>query len=154
MLYDEARFEPLTEAPWAAAAVEDAIAEIVADVAAAFDPDRFWPAHSWDSDDGEAQLPLKGLYVGAGGVIWALDALRRQGHAETPLDLAAAALRLLELWRAEPDWYADFLDGETHAHPASLLWGETGLLLAAFRVAPHPALADELHALSGRTSPT
>jgi hypothetical protein len=35
---------------------------------------------------------LKNLYVGAAGVIWALDAVRRRGHAETSLDLAAAAL--------------------------------------------------------------
>jgi hypothetical protein len=147
VLYDKARFEPLTDEPWDSAAARDAIAAIVADADAAFDPDRFWPAHAWDSDDGEAQLPLKGLYVGAAGVIWALDALRRAGHAETSLDLAAAAQRLLELWRAEPDWYADFLDGETHAHPAALLWGETGLLLVAFRLSPDAALADELHAL-------
>ena len=33
------------------------------------------------------------LYVGASGVIWALDALGRAGHAETSLDLQAAALR-------------------------------------------------------------
>jgi hypothetical protein len=32
-------------------------------------------------------------------VIWALDALRRRGHAETSLDLADAALRTLELKR-------------------------------------------------------
>jgi lanthionine synthetase-like protein len=147
VLYDRARFEPVTEEPWSPARVRDAIGAIVADVDAAFAPDSFWPAFPWDSDDGEAQLPLKGLYVGAAGVIWALDTLRRDGHAETSLDLAGAALRLLDLWRAEPDWYFDFLDGETHAHPASLLWGETGLLLAAFRVAPDPALADELHAL-------
>jgi lanthionine synthetase-like protein len=147
VLYDGDRFEPLTEEPWDAAAVEEEIGAIVGDADAAFDPDGFWPAHAWDSDDGEAQLPLKGLYVGAAGVIWALDALRRTGHAESSLDLAAAALRLLELWRAEPDWYIDFLDGETHAHPAALLWGETGPLLAAFRLAPDAALADELHAL-------
>ncbi len=36
---------------------------------------------------------LKNLYVGAAGVIWALDALRRRGHAETSLDLAAAVVR-------------------------------------------------------------
>jgi hypothetical protein len=37
------------------------------------------------------------LYVGAAGVIWALDALRRRGHAATSLDLPDAALRTLEL---------------------------------------------------------
>ena len=71
---------------------------------------------------------MKTLYVGAAGVIWALDALRRSGHAETSLDLDGAAVRALELQRAEPD----VAEGETHYHPAALLQGETGPLLVAF----------------------
>jgi lantibiotic modifying enzyme len=85
---------------------------------------------------------MKNLYVGAAGVIWALDGLRRRGHAETSLDLAAAALRTLELERAEPDSTAD-----EHYHPAALLCGETGPLLVAFLLAPDTALADDLHGL-------
>ena len=99
MLYEPAEFEPLTDEPWDPARVVDAIAAIVADADAAFDPDALWPAHEWDG--WEEPLPLKNLYVGAAGVIWALDALRRRGHAETSLDLAAAALRTLELERAD-----------------------------------------------------
>ena len=75
-------------------------------------------------------------------MIWALDGLRRRGHAETSLDLVAAALRTLELERAEPDSTAD-----EHYHPAALLCGETGPLLVAFRLAPDRALADDLNAL-------
>jgi len=62
-------------------------------------------------------------------VIWAIDALRRRGYAETFLDLAGAALRALELERAEPDSADD-----PHARPAALLRGETGPLLVAFRL--------------------
>src|SRR2546423_3612071 len=142
VLYDPAQFERLSDEPWDAARVEDAIAAIVADADAAFDPDALWPAHEWDG--WQEPLPLKNLYVGAAGVIWALDALRRRGHAETSLDLVHAALRTLELWRAEPD----FMAGETHSHPAALLRGETGPLLVAFRLAPDPALADDLHLLA------
>src|SRR5919206_3924115 len=145
MLYDPAQFERLTDEPWVPARVEDAIAAIVSDADAAFDPEALWPAHEWDG--WEEPLPLKNLYVGAAGVIWALDALRRRGHAETSLDLAAAALQTLELWRAEPEWYVDFMAGETHAHPAALLQGETGPLLVAFRLAPDATLADDLHSL-------
>ncbi len=140
MLYEPAQFEPLTDELWDPARIVDAIAAIIADVDAAFDPDALWPAHEWDG--WQTPLPLKNLYVGAAGVIWALDALRRRGHAESTLDLADAALRTLELWRAEPD----FMAGETHSHPAALLRGETGPLLIAFRLAPNPALADDLHA--------
>jgi hypothetical protein len=140
VLYDPAQFERLTDEPWDRARVEDAIAAIVADADAAYRPDALWPAHEWDG--WQEPLPMKTLYVGAAGVIWALDALRRRGHAETSLDLAAAALRTLELERSEPDSTAD-----AHYHPAALLCGETGPLLVAFRLAPDPALADDLHAL-------
>jgi Lanthionine synthetase C-like protein len=104
------------------------------------DPDALWPAHEWDG--WEEPLPMKNLYVGAAGVIWALDALRRSGHAETSLDLAAAASRTLELERAEPDSTAD-----EHWQPAALLTGETGPLLVAFRLASDPTLANDLHTL-------
>ena len=140
MLYEPAQFEPLIDEPWDSAQVEDSIAAIVADADAAFDPEALWPAHEWDG--WEEPLPLKNLYVGAAGVIWALDTLRRGGHAEASLDLGAAALRTLELERAAPGFTAD-----DHYHPASLLCGETGPLLVAFRLAPDPALSDDLHAL-------
>ncbi len=140
MLYETTQFEPLTDAPWDPVRVEDAIGAVVADADAAFDPERLWPAHEWDG--WEEPLPLKSLYAGAAGVIWALDALRRSGHAETSLDLAAAASRTLELKRAAPDFAAD-----EHYHPGSLLCGETGPLLVAYRLASDPALADDLHAL-------
>ena len=140
MLYEPAQFEPLTDEPWDPARVEDAIAAIVSDADAAFELDALWPAHDWDG--WQAPLPMKNLYVGAAGVIWGLDALRRR-HAETSLDLAGAALQTLELERAEPD----FMAGETHSHPAALLRGETGPLLIAFRLARDPALADDLHTL-------
>jgi hypothetical protein len=141
VLYGPAQFEPLTDAPWDEGRVRDAIAAIVADADAAFDPGGLWPAHEWDA--GDAPLPLKNLYVGASGVIWALDALRRSGHAETSLDLPAAALRTLELFRAEPD----IEPGETHYHPAALFLGEAGPLLVACKVVADAARADDLHAL-------
>ena len=105
MLYEPAQFEPLIDEPWDPARVEDAIAAIVSDADTAFELDALWPAEEWDGWD--EPLPLKSLYLGAAGVIWALDALRRRGRAETSLDLAAAALRTLELKRAAPDFTAD-----------------------------------------------
>ncbi|HEU5243015.1 MAG TPA: lanthionine synthetase LanC family protein, partial [Gaiellaceae bacterium] len=137
MLYEPTQFEPLIEEPWIPARVEDAIAAIVSDADAAFDQEVLWPAHQWDARD--QPLPLQSLYAGAAGVIWALDELRRRGRAETSLDLAAAATRTLELKRAAPDFAWD-----EHYHPASLFCGETGPLLVAIRLAPEPALADEL----------
>jgi hypothetical protein len=138
VLYQPGAFEPLTDEPWDEARVRDGIAAIVADTDAAFDPDGLWPAHEWDGYN--APLPLKNLYVGAAGVIWALDDLQRRGLAETTLDLSAGALRALELWRAEPD----FIAGEVLPEPSesALFTGETGILLVACRLG-HP-LEDDL----------
>jgi hypothetical protein len=127
VLYDPDSFETLADEPWNEERVRDGIAAIVADADAAFEPDTLWPAQEWDGFN--APLPLKNLYVGAAGVIWALDELRRRGFAETTLDLPAAAMRALELWRAEPD----FIAGEVLPEPpaSGLLTGETGILLVA-----------------------
>ncbi|MGZ4333731.1 MAG: lanthionine synthetase LanC family protein [Gaiellaceae bacterium] len=130
MLYDPGAFEPLTDEPWDEDRVRDGIAAIVADADAAFDPGELWPAHEWDG--WQAALPMKNLYVGAAGVVFALDDLRRRGLAETTLDLPAAALRALECWRAEPD----YMEGEVVPDPpeSGLLTGEAGILLVACRL--------------------
>src|SRR5690242_17495173 len=140
MLYEPTRFDALIDESWAPARVEDAIAAIVADADAAFDPTALWPAHEWDAQ--EKPLPLTGLYTGAAGVIWALDELRERGYAEPSRDLATAAARAVELERATPDFAAD-----EHYRPGALLSGETGALLVAFRLTSGRALADDLHTL-------
>jgi lantibiotic modifying enzyme len=143
MLYEPSSFDALIEEPWVPARVEDAIVAIVAIVAdadAAFDPRALWQAHEWDAR--EKPLPLSGLYVGAAGVIWALDELQERGRAESSRDLAAAVVRAVELERAKPDFAAD-----EHYRPGVLMSGETGALLVAFRLTSDPTLADNVYAL-------
>jgi hypothetical protein len=142
MLYRPEWHEPLTEERWDEARTRGAIRSIVADADEAFDAEALWPAEEWDG--WQAPTPLLALYVGAAGVVWALDALRRRGHAESGLDLAAAAQRTLELWRERPDFQSGV---ELPSTPeAALLTGESGILAVAWRLAPDPALADALHA--------
>jgi hypothetical protein len=140
VLYDPSAFEPLVDDPWDEDRVRAGIRGIVADADRAYDEDELWPAHEWDS--WQSATPMKNLYVGAAGVVWALDALRRRGHAETQLDLAAVALRTLERWQAEPD----FMAGVDLPSPreSSLLCGESGLLVVAWRLAPSDDLAEPL----------
>jgi hypothetical protein len=138
VLYEPERFEPLIDEPWDPEHVGESVAEIVADAAQAFDPETLWPTQEWDG--WRTPLPMKNLYVGAAGVIWAIDALQREGRAETSLDLGAAALRTLELRRADPD----DMEGEEHTHPSALLRGETGPLLVSYRLTGDPNLADDL----------
>jgi hypothetical protein len=142
MLYKAEAFEPLTDEPWEENRVRAGIQAIVDDADRAFDPEQLWPAHEWDV--WQAMPPLKNLYVGAAGVIWALDALRSRGYAETKVDLAAAVQRALELWSERPD-FEEWPDVPSSAQSA-LLMGESGLLLVAFKLAPSDDLADRLHA--------
>lgn len=141
MLYDPNAFEPLTATVWDKARVRDAIAEIVTDADRAFDGDGLWPADEWDS--WQTPTPLKAFYVGAAGVVWALDALRRRGLAETRLDLAEAARQTLAAWRETPD----LMTGIELPEPAraGLLSGQTGILTVAWRLDPSDRLADELY---------
>jgi lantibiotic modifying enzyme len=140
VLYRPEAFEPLTDSPWDDARARDGIRTIVDDADAAFRGSRlFWRADEWDR--WRATSPMKNLYVGSAGVLWALDALRRRGHAETRLDLAELALRNLELFRSRPDLMKIEL---TEPAESSLLCGETGILLVAAKIAPSPEVADAL----------
>lgn len=143
MLYRPEAFEPLTDEPWDEERVRRRIREIVADTDKALrGPRLLWRADDWDR--WHAPSPLKNLYVGAAGVLWALDALSRRGHAETQLDLPDLAVRTLDLFRERPD----FQKGMKLPVPreSALLTGETGILLVAWRLAPSDELADDLYA--------
>jgi hypothetical protein len=143
VLYRPEAFEPLTESAWDERRVRDAIGEIVADAAGAYRPRELWPADEWDA--WSSPQPLKTLYTGAAGVVWALHVLRERGYAEPALDLAQAARRTLEAWREDPR----VLTALELPEPAraSLLNGESGILAVLWRLAPSDEIADDLHAL-------
>ena len=142
MLYRPEDFDRLTDERWSAKRVLAGIREIVADTDdALLGPRRLWRADPWDL--WRTPSPLKSLYVGAAGVLWALDDLRRRGHASTRLDLARLATSVLDLSRARPE-VPKGIDVPEPAESA-LLTGETGILLVAYRIAPGPSLADDLY---------
>jgi hypothetical protein len=143
VLYRPEAFEPLTERRWDEEVVRAAIRTIVRDADEAMrGPRLLWRADAWDGWHGTS--PMKNLYVGAAGVLWALDELRRRGNAETQLDLSELAGRTLELFRARPD----FMKGMKLPEPpqSSLLCGETGILLVAWRLAQSDEVGDDLYA--------
>jgi lantibiotic modifying enzyme len=141
VLYTAEFFEPLTSTRWSEARAREGIGAIVADVGSGMrGPKLLWRADPWDGWN--ATSPMKNLYVGAAGVVWGLDALRRRGHAETKLDLPALATRTLELFRERPD----FFKGVTPPEPreSGLMLGETGIVLVAWHLAPSRDLEDTL----------
>jgi Lanthionine synthetase C-like protein len=141
-LYQPETFEPLTDAPWDEARVKDAIQRIVTQAEDAFDEENLWPAGEWEG--WENFLPLKSLYVGAAGVVWALLALRTRGRADGTLDLANAIARTHHAWQREPDLMRDT---ELPSTPeAALLTGEAGILATALLIEPTQDRSDRLHA--------
>lgn len=139
-LYQPDWHEPLT-GDWDEERTRAAISAIVADADAAFGAESLWPAHEWDS--WRTPTPLKSLYVGAAGVIWALDELQSRGLADPRTDLAAAAEETLAAWRREPDLMAEVeLPGTKES---GLLSGETGTLLVAHGLTRDVELADDLY---------
>jgi hypothetical protein len=141
MLYLPEAFEPLTEESWEGERAAAAIRAIVADTEASLrGPKLLWKADSWDN--WQATSPMKNLYVGTAGVLWALDELRRRGHAEPKLDLEDLALRNLELFRQRPD-IPKFMRHQGSAK-SGFMTGESGILLVAFRLAPSNELANDL----------
>lgn len=142
MLFPPELHEPLTETSWDEEWARNAIRGIIEDADAHFDPVGLWPVEEWDG--WEAPHPMKDLYVGASGVIWGLDVLRRRGFGETGIDLAAAARRTLDLWQEASD-YSQWDDVPSTA-PSAFLLGETGPLLVLLRLEPSPELADRLFA--------
>jgi lantibiotic modifying enzyme len=140
-LYRPEAFEPLVDTPWSELRARAAIRDIVEDADSAFRGLRlFWQADQWDGWHGTS--PMKNLYVGTAGVLWALDRLRQRGHTETKLDLAGLATRNVELFRERPD----FMKGMRlpTQREAALLTGEAGILLVAWRLSSSRTLADEL----------
>jgi Lanthionine synthetase C-like protein len=143
VLFKADAFEPLTDTRWDADRVCAAVRALVADTDEALrGPKLLWQADKWDS--WHATSPMKNLYVGAAGVIWALAELQRRGHAETGLDLGALALGNLERFRARPDLLRDDAWPLPTPPESSLMFGEAGILLVAYSLAPSPELAGDL----------
>jgi len=141
-MIDPSRHVPLRSTPWSAVEVSSAIEEIVADAAAHFDTERFWPSHPLE--DGRPD-GMANLWLGAAGMIWGLDYLARSGAVRTRLDFRTVLPRLLEASTAE------FATRDYAAHGA-FLQGDLGAALVAMRTAPSAGVADLVHERCERNS--
>jgi len=137
LLYDPARHEPLTATPWSESAARAAVARIAGDALLSFTPEGLWPAHPLDDPEPPDRRHAM-LYFGAGGVIWALEHLRRRGAIDGDFDFSASVAGLLARNRECID---DWDDAR-----GSYLMGDTGLLLLQWQFTPEAAVADALFA--------
>src|SRR5262245_40620231 len=80
MLYDPARHEALTRTDWNADVAVQTIGAIARDAEAQFSAETHWPIHPLDA--GGTRGPFFDLYLGAGGVVWALCCLKARGAVE------------------------------------------------------------------------
>jgi Lanthionine synthetase C-like protein len=114
-LFDPAEHEPLTRSHWDEEWIWAGIDRIVSGTRSAFEAGRFWPRNTLD----EYGLPVerdRSLWIGAAGVLWALDWLG-DGLGEAGV---------YESYLAEPD-----IPGSP-----GLMMGETGVLLVSWKLAP------------------
>jgi hypothetical protein len=134
-MIDTARHVSVVPQIWDAAEAQTAVDEIVADAHARLDGTRFWPAHP--QDDGAKESDTS-LYLGAAGVIWALDYLVRTGA--TRCDTTTLRDHLVEIARQQCTALGDY------GRHASLHFGDFPALLVAMRLRPDQATADAIHA--------
>src|SRR5215213_8402744 len=72
MLFDPRAHEAVLDAQWNPADAEAAIREIARDTEDALSERDWWPVHPLDVEDGDPEV-WHGVYMGAAGVVWALE---------------------------------------------------------------------------------
>jgi lantibiotic modifying enzyme len=135
-LIEPDRHEGLSAARWDEGAARRAIETIARDCEDRFSPDGLWPPHPLDTEGEQVASPFTMLYMGAAGVIWALDCLARRGFARGTDRFAPtlAALEALNLRQIEP-WGQGV---------ESYLMGRSGVLLTYYRVRASREVAERL----------
>ena len=88
----------------------------------------WWATHPLDVEPDDPEV-FHGIYMGAAGVVWALDRLARAGLHEPGHDYAQLASDVLESYLLRPEF------GEQ----PSLWMGLGGIALVAWLLAPSPS---------------
>src|SRR4030095_12134084 len=134
MLFDPQVHEPLVDAVWDPPAVERAIRTIASEAEQALRGADWWPVHPTDVDPGDPDT-FHGVYLGAAGVLWALQRLTQAGFHEPRHDHARLAEEVWASYLRQPEF--------SGPHP-SLWMGEGGIALVAWLLQPRQETADRL----------
>jgi hypothetical protein len=144
-MFEQARHVPLRPLPWNAGEAQAAIEDIIGDALAHFDGERFWPAHPLDENVSDGHTSL---YLGATGMIWALDYLGRVGATTQCTDFRLIVPSLITANAAE------FMleNYQEYAAHGSFLVGDMGTGLVAMRLTPSASIADLVFARADANS--
>jgi len=134
MLFEPERHQALSSARWDEQFVRTAINRIAADTIRDFSAATLWPTHP---DDAPPSATFYNLYIGAAGVIWALDYLRRSGATDTVPDCGPIIVDLIAPNRAR---FARHM----YLGVGGLLSGDTGILLTAARLNGIPTVVAQI----------
>ena len=126
VLFDRTEHESLAPSRWEERRAVLAIEEITARTIDTHEPGRFWPRHPLD-DYGSASDRDKGLWIGAAGVLWALN------H--------------LGFGIGEGGLYDGYLHDPEFPGSTGLMMGELGVLLVSWKLAPTAAKKQRLFEL-------
>ena len=134
-LFDPDRHEKLQRRAWDAGEAKAVVDRIARDAIARAHGEAHWPIHELDEMPGMTEMP-KSLYLGAAGVIWALDYLQFVGASDIDADWSSA-IQALEAEKIPPgpNWTAS---------PHSYLFGSSSILLMKWKSARSSAIADSL----------
>ena len=130
MLFEPERHQALSSDRWDEQFVRAAINRISADTIRDFSATTLWPTHP---DDAPPSATFYNLYMGAAGVIWALDYLRRSGATDL---IAPNRARFARFARRESTG--------RYLGVGGLLSGDTGILLAAARLNGIPTVVEQI----------
>jgi hypothetical protein len=120
-LIDSQRHESLLAGPWSESKAREVITDIADEAVQAFSPTDLYPAHPMD-ELGERR-PGSAHYFGAGGVLWALDYLSRQGMASVDRQWLVDGLSVIV------DRVAKELGGSPLSQEVSYLFGDLPILM-------------------------
>jgi lantibiotic modifying enzyme len=137
VLHDPAAHESLVPLAWNAPRARHLVERIAADAAAHYADGVVRPAHP--RDGGPQREPHGELYLGAGGVLWALHHLHGLGATLERIDAAM----VMAVLRRHQDWQASF--GGTEF--GSYFMGDVALWLLRYALEPSEAVADRIKAL-------
>jgi hypothetical protein len=134
MLFEPERHQALSSDRWDEQLARAVINRIAADTVRDFSATTLWPTHP---DDSKSRATFYNLYMGAAGVIWALDYLKRSGATDTVPDYGAIVVDLIAPNRAR-------MAPAIALGVGGLLSGDTGILLAAARLNGIPTVVEQI----------